>query len=197
MRIAVDLDEVIADLISSVIMFHNEKYGTKLERSHFFSYHYEKVWGGSKDEAVEKVREFFKSDHFLNILPIHGAYETLLFLKNQGHEFFIVTGREDYTKDFTKAWVDKYFPDIFSGIYHTNAYVEGNSRIKKSLVCTQIEAELIIDDDMMHIMDCLESGIKVIVFDNPWNQGEFLGEINRVFGWGEIVKIIESLKNKK
>lgn len=197
MNIAVDLDEVVADLLSNLILFHNNVYGTNLKRSDFFSYHYEEVWGGSKDEAVQKVREFIKSDYFLNILPVHGAYEALLHLKKLGHKLFIVTGREDYTKEITQAWIQKHFPNIFSGIYHTNAYVNGIKRIKKSVVCSQLEALVIIDDDMMHITDCLESGIKVIVFDNPWNQGDFSNEINRVSKWTEAVEVIEVLSSIK
>jgi 5'(3')-deoxyribonucleotidase len=193
MNIAVDLDEVVADLLSNLILFHNNVYGTNLKRSDFFSYHYEEVWGGSKDEAVQKVREFIKSEYFLNILPVPGACEALLYLKQLGYKLFIVTGREDYTKEITQAWIQKHFSGIFSGIYHTNAYVKGSRRIKKSLVCSQLEALIIIDDDMMHIRDCLESGIKVIVFDNPWNQGDFSSEINRVSKWAEVIEVISVL----
>ena len=193
MNIAVDLDDSVADLICKLILFHNETYGTCLQRDDFKSYQYEKVWGGTKVEAIRKVQEFIKSDYFKSIVPLAGSQEAMAILKKSGHNLFVVTGREEYLDEVTSIWVGQYFLGIFSGIYHTNSYTEGTGKINKSAVCKELNAPIIIEDDLMHIVDCSNAGIKVLVYDNPWNRYELPAGAVRVSAWSQIVDIINEL----
>lgn len=54
MRIGVDFDDVLADFLP----YHNEKYGTSFNFGGFFSFKYWEVIGGSREDAVRKVRDF-------------------------------------------------------------------------------------------------------------------------------------------
>jgi hypothetical protein len=46
--------------------------------SGFNSYNYEEVWGGTKEEAIDKVRMFYESDHFSERMQtVPGALEAL------------------------------------------------------------------------------------------------------------------------
>ena len=59
--VAVDLDEVLGLFVESLSNFHNDLYGTNLNVSHFHSYEFHRIWGGTQDEASVKVNEFFES----------------------------------------------------------------------------------------------------------------------------------------
>lgn len=68
--VACDCDEVLARFVAGepttvcylldphslgVVQFHNEKYKTDLKFEDFFSYDFTAVWGGSREDAFEKL----------------------------------------------------------------------------------------------------------------------------------------------
>ena len=57
MNIGVDLDEVLGDFLSSLIQYHNTNYNSVLSREDFHSYKFWEVWGGTKEEAIQKLND--------------------------------------------------------------------------------------------------------------------------------------------
>ena len=190
MRIGIDLDEVVADTMPAVIHFHNRKYGTDFKKGDFYSYHFWDVWGGTKDEAIKKMYDFFATDHFAKINPVAGSLVAINTLKENGHELFVITGRQNEIIEETEKWIKKHFPEIFSGIHFANSYGLTGHPIKKSAICAQLGIKIMIDDDMDHAKDLTKFGIKVLLFDQPWNQDNLEGDIERVFSWKEIINKI-------
>ena len=193
MNIAIDLDDTLVGLLEQLILFHNDTFGTKLKRDDFNTYFYEEVWGGSREDAIAKVMAFAASPYFQNMRPLIGAVEGVKRLKNLGHNPFLVTGRDNSMKDLTRKLLNQYFSGYFCGIYHTNAYSGGDGWLKKSEVCALLQAPLIIDDDPIHIHDCTDQGIKVLVYDNPWNRIELPIGATRVLNWDEIITYVNQL----
>ncbi len=192
MHIAFDIDEVTADLNTQLILFHNETYGTKLTRDDFNTYFYEDIWGGTLKEAIKKIDEFIESKYFKQILPTPGSQKALTFLKKQGLTLHSVTGRIHSLKKETAEWTQKYFPDIFSGIHHANTYGTNGIKINKSKICKDLNISTLVDDDMVHVMDCANSGISVLVYDHPWNRVVLPQKAKRVLDYDEIIKEIIS-----
>ncbi len=189
-NIAVDIDDVLGDFTSNFILFHNNKYGTKLEKKDFFSYQYPMILGVSEQETRYRIDNFYMSDYFKEIIPVSGSVETISSLKELGYNFFIVTGRKYSLIQETREWVSKNFGGMFSDIHHTNSYHPEGERIKKSKVCLELNAQIIVEDDLMHIKDCSLNGIKVLAYDNPWNRDILPKGVVRVFNWNEILKKI-------
>ena len=54
--IACDCDEVLAYFVPALAEWHNSEYGTKLNARDFHSYAFKKVWGGSHDETMTKMK---------------------------------------------------------------------------------------------------------------------------------------------
>ncbi|MFA6273640.1 MAG: hypothetical protein WC662_00585 [Candidatus Paceibacterota bacterium] len=193
MNIAVDVDDVLADFISQVILFHNAKYETKLQKEDFFSTRYYEVWGGTKTETHEKLDKFYETDYFKEIIPVPDSLKAVSFLKNLGHDLYLVTGRRDSLIPGTSKWIEKHFPNIFSGIYNTNTFVaDASLRKNKSLVCKELNISVMIDDDLMHIHDCVSSCLQVLVFNQPWNQKVLPSKAIRVLDWNDVIEIIKS-----
>ena len=92
MKIGIDLDEVLAEFLSAVIEYHNFTYKTALTKNQFRSHLYWKTFGGTVDGAVQKVRDFYKTDYFKNVKPVAGAIKALPILK-QDNDLFIITAR--------------------------------------------------------------------------------------------------------
>lgn len=187
-NIAIDIDDVLIDFTGNFVLFHNNKYGTKLRKEDFFSYQYPIILGVSEQETRCRIDSFYTSNYFKEIVPVSGSVETILSLKELGYNLFIVTGRKYSLVQETREWVSKNFEGIFSDIHHTNSYHPEGKKIKKSKVCLDFNAGIIVEDDMMHIKDCSSNGIKVLVYDNPWNREILPRGVMRVLNWNEILK---------
>ena len=195
MRIGIDLDEVIANTLTAVINFHNEKYGTDFKENNFSSYRFWETWGGTRDEAIRKVHEFYVTDHFANVRPVAGSIDAVDKLKENGHELFIITGRQENIIKETEKWIKKHFPEVFSGVHFANTYGLTGSKMKKGTICEQLGIEIMVEDDIIYASELAESGIKVFLFDRPWNKDHAVGDnIERVSSWEDVVNKISRSK---
>jgi uncharacterized HAD superfamily protein len=195
-NIAVDHDEILANLLDQLILFHYEEYGTNLKREDFTSYNFHEVWGGTPQQAIQKMEDFFKSKYFKEVVPTGGSQEAMGFLKRKGHNLFIVTGRIHSLTEETLMFIEKYFPNIFSGISFANSYGTSGPKMRKSVICRKLNVRLIIEDDPIHIADCANDGIPVFIYDKPWNQGILPEKAIRVFNWSEMINEISSFALK-
>ncbi|KAJ3096450.1 hypothetical protein HDU97_005887 [Phlyctochytrium planicorne] len=201
--LAVDLDEVLSGTIQALVNFHNEHFNTTLEVKDFFSYNYEQVWGGTPAEAVDKIRLFYASDHFSDRMqPVPGAIAALTALK-QYYSLVVVTSRQEVVHEATHSFITTHYPGLIDDIHFANHYLtpEEKTRMKskkKSEVCAEIGAKILIDDALTHAMECAEKGIKVFLFDHEgaymWNklpEGTNLpSNVERVHDWTDIVKAL-------
>lgn len=196
--VAVDLDEVLGEFVPQLIQFHNNAYDTALQLSDFHSYEFHQVWGGTREQSVERVHRFFASDYFANIPTIDGSYETLSSLTDR-YDFYVVTARQHSIEPQTKQWLERNFRGIFRGILHGNHYGVGSMRTKAEM-CQLIDARILIDDSAHHAQSCSSVLDHVLLFDRcgqyNWNKGkeEFAtmpGNVLRLHSWDEIRAFLE------
>lgn len=190
MRIGIDIDEVLANTLNGVIAFHNERYGTCFKKEDFFSYDCDEVWGGTREETIRKWYAFFETDHFSSVDPIAGALPALQILKENGHELFAITARPLVIAPQTNAWINSYFPGIFSGIHFGNRAGYDGVKKRKSEMCAELGITVIVEDDLYHAVDCAECGIRVLLLDHPWNQRELPANVYRMFSWDDVFRMI-------
>ena len=62
-------------------------------------------------------------------------------------------------------------------------------------MCASLGAIALIDDHPKHVGLCVEAGLKVCVFDQPWNQKINHVNLIRVTGWKEALEEIKKLKS--
>lgn len=173
--IAVDVDEVLADFIPTLALFHNEIYGSELSSGSFHSYEFHHVWGGTFEECNVKMLSFFESSHFKEMIPpIEGALEALQRLKDEtGAELHIVTSRQHAIADITREWIESHFPGIFKEVHFGNHYSSEGKKRSKPEMCQDIGALVIIDDSQKYAGHCAESGIPCVLFgDYAWNRND-------------------------
>jgi uncharacterized HAD superfamily protein len=188
MHIGIDLDEVVVDTLGGIIKLHNEKYGTRFAHKDFASYHLQDTWGGTREEAIEKVDKFLKTDPLKHFNPVAGSITAIKTLKERGHELYIITGRSNENSEHTETWLKHHFPKVFSGVHYVSFYSLTEKPRKKSEVCRELGIELIIDDNWDTAVDCAAQNIKVLLFDQQWNRGKVPKNVERVHSWDEILK---------
>ena len=191
MRIGIDMDDVVADSMDAIIRMNNEKYGTSLKKENIWSYHFRDVIGITREEELKRLEAVFAEDQRVTLRPMEGAIEAITALKHAGHELYVVTARPLTDALQTERWLDHRFPKAFAGVHYANLNeVDGVIVRKKSAVCKELGIELMIDDNMKNALDCASAGIRVFLFDQPWNKGELYAGVARVHSWEEIVKKI-------
>ena len=178
MKIGIDLDSVVADIMTPLIDFHNQKYQTNTKLSDHTTFSIEKIWKCTEAESIDRIHEFYQSSFVNKIKPVPGSLDGIKFLSN--------------THEITNRWIDQYFPNIFKTINHTNQSGKiGGKKIKKSEVAEKLKINLFIDDHLDFAYDCASLGIKILLMDMPWNQIKKLPKnIVRVSSWKEIVNNI-------
>jgi uncharacterized HAD superfamily protein len=195
MRIGVDLDEVLCEFLRGLIEFHNLEFGSDLVFDDFFSFEFDKVWGGSFDDMILKIKKYHESDYFLNAAVVPGAINAIKNL-SQEHDLFVITARWNSVKSETLSWLDKHFNELFKDVYFVNRWSIGGEELSKGDICDNLNIDLFIDDYAPYAIDSLRGSRRVILFNRPWNKNVVLPEnIIRVNSWDECLRVIKSLKN--
>jgi uncharacterized HAD superfamily protein len=187
MKIAIDLDEVMACLLESVNDYYNKKNKTNFKVKDFYTYDWWSVWNISQEEAIEEFFIFMKSNLSKQIKPVKDAIESINILKDK-FEIIVITARQEEFKEQTEEWIKKHFPGLEQSVYFTNVYSRSFKPSKKSDVALKLGVNTIIEDQVVHAYDCANKGIKVILLDSPWNQDVSGKNIERVYSWDEIIK---------
>lgn len=186
MKIGIDLDEVLADFLSTLIEFHNEKRGTSFKRNDFHSYRVYEVWGGTLEETIAEIYEFYETKFFDRVKPMPGALESVNEL-SRNHELIVITSRQLDISQKTISWIEKYFSGRFSGIFFTNQNSLSGKSLSKSSICRNSEIEFMVEDYLDYASECARSVKKVLLYDSPWNKTADLPEnIFRVYSWKDI-----------
>ena len=190
MIIAVDLDDVLADSLRAFIEFYNENYNKKLKYEDFTAYTLNEIMGMPREEENKILEKFDNGGYFEKIKPIEGAVEAIKKLSKK-HKIIIITSRTKDKEEKTKKWVEKFFGKY--DIYFIRQNYSGKSKTKAE-ICKEIKAEILIEDYLGYAENCAKNGIKVLLFDYPWNQKKDLGKlIKRIKSWEEIVSEIEAI----
>lgn len=196
MRILVDQDEVLAQMVKKVLHRWNEENGTSFSRDHINAWHMEDVLGRHRDGTPADIivdRWLAEPGFFVDLEPIDGAVDGLNRLIDSKHDVVIVTSvPERYSNAFDgkRIWMKRYFP---------------NFSMKNFIACSRkdlVTADILIDDGSHNIGDWVQAHKEgAILFDAPWNQ--WVGEthngvlVRRAFDWPHIIHTVEEIASQK
>jgi len=200
MRIAVDLDDVLANHFPEFLQFHNRTWGTNLTPEDFqASVGYWKDVGITKEEGMARLMAFTKTEQFRNQSPVPGAIEAVNYLASR-HQLLVITARSEEYTAVTLEWLGHHFPKAFERVYFTN-HIGTNQHLPKRSkleICQEVGAQLIIDDWPNIVVECAGADIPAFLFTRPWNEGwvvpeKFSGHIFRVKSWPNLLKEFDFL----
>ena len=188
MIIGLDLDDVLFDFTPGLHAYHNRFYDTSFELEDF-KQNLAEMWGCSKEEERKRIFDFYSSQEHWDSLPVFGAVEGINNLR-QHHDITIITAKPEALKDKTLEWLGRHFPQTFEQIHFTNQYHGSGLRRTKGEVCRGLGISIFVDDFIHNAEDVANAGIRTLLFDAPWNQGEINPLVTRVYSWDEITDIL-------
>ena len=190
MRIGVDIDDVLGDLNQALNRYLFDTRGITLKREDWIRPGLHEITNIERDEAIKTMVEFNNSDYLKGLVPIQGSIAAINELKDY-YELILVTARHEEIDTVTREFIDEHFAGAFRGLHYTKAARHDGSKINKSEICRREDIKVFIDDGAHHAEDCVNAGIRVFLFDTPWNQ-ECIAHplISRVFSWQEIVSAL-------
>lgn len=175
MRILIDIDSVLADIMEVWLPRYNHDYNDDLEKEEITDWEMTKF---VKPECGKKIYSYLLQDELYDDMPmVDGALEGVRALERWGHEVFYVTAGFNLGKF---RWMKR---NGFLG--------DGYLADRKYIVCyhkNMISGDLIIDDNVDTVKNYPNGGI---IFDQPWNRGNYM---LRAVGWDEVLRLVENLE---
>lgn len=184
MRIAIDIDEVLADLFRDFLSYYNDLEGTSFRWEDFGEYDWWISFGISKDDLFSLFDDYMLSHP--SIATVDGAKAGIKYLKDKNHELVVVTSRPKHLEKPTLDWLNVHFGDSFDKVVFGGSY--SSKSFSKGDVCVEEGCEFLIEDQIRYAEDSAKKGVNVVLFNKPWNQRKVSG-ITRVNDWAEICNI--------
>lgn len=192
-RIAIDLDEVLADTFEIVLGLHKQKwYLNHLQFEDLIDHEWRRIdnaWIDRK-KRLKIWQDFLGSDLMYTANPVKWSIDAINKLSRRWFELHIITARPNHLYDCTQLWVNKNFNNCFKGLHLTTT--PEDIRIPKFEVCKKLWINIIIEDNTDYALEFANNDIKVIILEKPWNKHrtEKHKNIIRVKNWHEIIKNI-------
>ncbi len=191
MKIGIDIDDVLVEFAKGYLNKYEEKYEKKVNFEDIFSFDLWKPLGISKQEAIDLADSYYDSLEFDNIGVLEGAKSALREI-SKNYEIFLITSRPIKLKEKTNNFINQHFSGIPLRIIFSNDFFSQGMK-SKAQICEEEGIKLIIEDNKNYSALCAKKGIKVFLFDKPWNKNFKRKNIERVYNWSEI---LERLKNE-
>ncbi len=184
LKIAVDVDGVLADQVSLILTKLNPKYGLHYTKDDITQWD-QKI--GETDIKTEIEKALLDSEYVLSLPTIEGAIEGMELLY-QTYHVTVATSRPKETEEATKKWVRTHFK------YHDFCNTRG-----KTKDCVQ--SDVLIDDYIPNIEDFTKNKGIGLLFSQPWNQEHSKlvsskGKIYFINSWHDAVNIIKEIDSK-
>jgi len=167
-RIAIDMDEVMADTMTHFLEKYNDNFGVGLKAEHFQGRHVFEVI----DEAHKpQARDYFQEETLFATIPVMPGSAGVVEALTARYEVFITTAAMDVPCSFTPKfdWLQRHFPFIPT----SNIVFCGDKSI--------ILADYLIDDNIRHLTKFHGEGI---IYTAPHNVNET--RFRRVSSWDDV-----------
>lgn len=177
MRIALDVDGVLADVIESWLIFNNKK-RTRISKDDVKTWNFWKDFQINRYDFYEELSSCWKN--WTSIPPTEKNLSSISKnLSNLGL-VDIVTARERSTDTFVKNWLK------FHGIVYEN-YVSVITGPMKA----DLDYDVFIDDSPLNVMKFLKNNKNIFLYSQPWNQNIDNKNIKRIFQLSEVIEQLQ------
>jgi 5'(3')-deoxyribonucleotidase len=191
--VAIDCDDVLMHTVGPILDYYNRQYDTNvIPEVYYGAVPTAGVWGtDNAQERNVRINAFFDAPEYLELTPQDGVLAVLQRLRKEC-ELHIITGRPDFVKSQTLAWLDRHLPGIFETVTFTEIF--GPKARSKADVCREIGASFLVDDHPGHCRVVADAGMQALLFGNyPWNRtvGSY-PNVRRVANWQEVERAINA-----
>jgi len=179
MKIALDVDGVLADVIQSWLNYSNSK-RQKISKHEISDWDFWKKFQINRYDFYEELSSCWKN--WDSILPTEENLS--LFTKNLSKlgQVDIVTARERSTDSFVKNWL-KHHEISFDNYV---SVIDGPMK-------ADLDYDVFIDDSPLNASKIIQQNKKIILYSQPWNTNISENNIHRIKNLSEAIEKINSL----
>ena len=185
MRIALDIDGVLADQVGAVLKRIERDYGQKYLKSDVNRAH----WTFQGIDIWTEISRLLHDPEYVMAVPvIDGAKAALSRLVDQ--ELCVVTARRPETETATKKWLSRHFPCL-------KEYYYAKVGAKHT-----ISSRTLIDDFDLNIVEFVKSDPdkRGILFEQPWSRNgvgieKYTDQVYFCNGWNSVLRAIYEIKD--
>lgn len=195
MRIGIDIDNCLANF-NDVLLQEYLQHDQTLRNTGIINANPEYLRRGMFDWTAEEDQDFYQANIekvAKRLRPLNNAPKYIKQLKADGHEIYIITGRDngEYRDPvaLTQSWLQQY-----QIVYDQLIFTNSNNKHSKTEVCLTKHIDVMIEDTTSVSLDLLAHGIKVLTMNTRYNQRE--KTLDRVSSWREIYEKITKLNPK-
>lgn len=184
MRLAVDIDGVLANLVADFVPLMNRRFGCNLTPDDITQYAFEAVAGVPTAEMDDFIRSLISTGFYGGLTPVHGAADALRALRPQAH-IHLITSRPAELEAETRDWLHR----------HTIPYDALTFRRRPHKLRAEDRADVVIEDDLEAALTAATLAPRVFLLDYPYNRCAVpLPEACvRVRGWDEVLAYLNAV----
>ncbi len=191
--IVVDIDDVLSESAAGFARYSNARWGSNITANDYQE-DWAAVWNVSPEVAVKRALQFHDDGVVADYSCIVNARVVLKNLSSK-YRLINVTSRRLSIKPQTDDWIARHFPGVFedtiyAGIWDKD-HVDGREKSlasTKTIICLDMNAAFIIDDQIKHCLSAAENGVTAILFgEYPWNRTDSaLSNVISKSNWHEV-----------
>ncbi|TFG06472.1 MAG: hypothetical protein EU539_07515 [Promethearchaeota archaeon] len=189
MKIAIDVDGVLLDLMINFCKIYNDRYNSACRKEDVKHWEFFKDWEISEEECYEIFSLVYENT--MNVPLISNKIPNILKALNSKYQVDIVTARN---VKFRPQLVEKLnLHEIKKGIHYEKIVVVDHKPYDIKL---KYEYDIYVDDNP-NLVESVKrhEEIYLLLFDQPWNQTEKCEKnVIRVYNWEEIKEVIKKIE---
>jgi len=180
-KIAVDIDGVLLDIVMNFCDIFNKKHGTSYTKNDITNWKFYNDWNISEEEAFEIFFEIYQNT--MSVPFIDDTAPEFMEKLNKDHDVHILSAR---TSEYRAQIIEKL---NFHNIKKGEQYIDLILVYHKPYASKQDYKFDVYVDDNPHLADAIKKmkDRYLLLYDQPWNQ-DFTCENNiiRVHNWNEV-----------
>ena len=198
MIIGVDCDGVLTDMTAYIFHYGEKWFGRKPTKCN--SMNPTDIFGCTRRQEIIFAMRFFFT-YCKTWKPRKYARAVLRKLKQDGHELYQITARKFasghnplalYSRYIYKKWLREIRFD-FDGLFFCSDHKGAPEKLKG---IKHFSADIMIDDRPDISLYLAENGVKVLLFDTPYNKDVSHRNITRVYDWKDVYRKISRFADK-
>jgi hypothetical protein len=200
MRIGIDLDDVIAVCAVPYLRRFAQEFNVDLPDEKEIGWHLLQQMAVTPQQR-DHFRIHVYDGTFFSELDIYEDCPAILEqLVAAGHELYFITARAERRRVITETWLrekgifdhakavhlkptGEFNPDYPRGRYDPEGSAQYKTRLAK-----EMRLDVFCEDDVVIAQSLAGAGIRVLLFDQPWNHDVEHPLVTRVNGWADAGK---------
>ena len=172
MKIGIDIDDTMTNTLGMMKKYLKQYSNEPISLN----------WNDWSDKTKHEFLFEYMETIAKNVELKENVLENLEYLKNKGHELFVVTSRSNYFAPNITTLTEQYI--IKNNLPFDHIITSAGNKLD---VCIKNDIDLLIDDNKVICELLTKNGIKVILFDSELNKN---CKIKRICHWNEIKKVL-------